>query len=192
MIRKWFFRRANYLNPEKYEQQYDNLLCQRENEEIARIINSNIDNDITIVDVGCGTGLGSQLIENPLRYLGIDENESLIRYCHKHRQGFFYWMDAESFVEGFKKLNPIFIFSLDYLNIRVIKKYLEKTDRIFIAIHYNKPYKSLTSVYSGRKLLFNIIHPFWKRKRIRAILEAYGASTTKLLGEDAYFVSIKK
>lgn len=189
-----FFQRANYLEPIKYEEQFDNNICQRENEEIKRIINSNIDIDsnIIITDIGCGTGLGNTLLnQEHAMYVGIDSSKKSIEYCKQnHKKGHFIQATAENFIKHTTRINPIFLFSLDYLSVRTVYEYLEKTDKIFIAIHYNKPYLSPTSVYKKQKFWFDMIHPKRKKKKLFELLDEFNAERFKLLDEDYYYVTI--
>lgn len=167
----------------------------RENEEIKRIINSNIDNDIDLVitDVGCGTGLGSDLIDNRHQYVGIDRSVKSIEYCKRHnKKGIFINSNAEEAIEYVDSINPIFLFSMDYLSTKTIQKFIEKTDKLFIAIHYNEPYLSQTSIYSGKKWLYRLLHPKRKTNATRALFERFNATTFKLLDEDYYYVTIIK
>lgn len=127
-------------------------------------------------------------------YIGIDRVVNNIEYCNeifKYRSLFMY-VDAEKYIETVQKLNPIFIFSIDYLSLPVMEEYIKKMDDIFIAVHYNKPYKSLTSVYSENELLFETIH---NRKTIDQrlnLIQKYGGKTYRLLEHDYYYVSIIK
>src|SRR5690625_1415965 len=195
VMKNIFFQGANYLEPTKYEEQYNNEICERENEEIKRIINSNIDSDINllITDIGCGTGLGSDLLDERHQYVGVDRSQKSIEYCRKHKKrGTFIKANAENIVKEVKKINPIFIFSIDYLSVKTISEFIKKTDKIFIAVHYNKPYLSQTSVYSGRSWLYRLIHPKRKRNAMYALFERHNAKTFKLLDEDYYYVTIIK
>lgn len=185
-----FFKHANYTDPIKYEDQYENEICKRENREIEKILNTYIPDELVpITDIGCGTGLGKSFLTNP--YTGIDRSGRLIEYCRRHHhEGLFLKVDAEDYAEGVSSLNPIFLFSLDYLDLYTIETFIKKTERIFIAIHYNKPYLSETSVYSGKAELFNAINPPPKRKLLYELFKKYNGTTFKLLDEEFYFVTI--
>lgn len=190
MIKKWFFHRANYADPVKYNNQYDNDVCNRENEEMRKVLRSLVSNDLDITDIGCGTGLGRELLNGHRKYLGIDNEPKVIEFCKEHREGGYKLADANKYIDTVDKINPIFLFSMDYLKEEAIRKYINKTDRLLISIHYNKPYLSPTSVYSGRKWLSRIILPEAKKEEILELFQEEGATTYKLLDEEYYYVTI--
>lgn len=125
--------------------------------------------------------------------MGIDRSKKSIEYCNKHnKDGLFINEKAETFIKDVDSINPLFIFSIDYLSVKTISEFIKKTDKIFIAVHYNKPYLSQTSVYSGRSWLYRLIHPKRKRNAMYALFERHNAKTFKLLDEDYYYVTIIK
>ena len=145
--------------------------------------------DMTITDIGCGSGLGRRLLPH-MDYIGVDAAEKCIEYCKQNYDGTFICGDAAEFIKNVDKLNPIFLFSLDYLDLVTIEQYLQKTDDYFFAVHYNLPYLSSTSVYSGNRELFYEIHPPDEIIARQELLKDFGVITTPLLGELNYKVSI--
>lgn len=185
-----FFHEANYYEPQKYEEHFDekNKNVKRENEEIKRILDLNLPQGIRVTDIGCGTGLGRRLISHD--YTGIDVSEANIRYCKKHHEGRFFNIDADLFTETVDRINPVFLFSIDYLELSIIEKYIQKTDQVFVAVHYNRPYLNPSSVYYERKNEFNAIHPRWRRIKMNQLFREYGGETFPLLGEEYYWVTV--
>lgn len=101
-------------------------------------------------------------------------------------------MDAEKYIDTVDKINPIFLFSIDYLTLETVEKYIEKVDKIFIAVHCNKPYLSKTSVYRNNRKIYYELHPKGELEALRKMFQSYQAETFKMLGEDFYDVSIIK
>lgn len=191
MNKSIFFQEANYCDPEKYEDHFDNEIARRENEEIERILRRHIPADVPVTDVGCGSGLGRRLLPYH-EYTGIDLMEKSICFCRKHYHGQFHCIDAGKYIEKVDRLNPIFLFSIDYIPLDVVEKYLQKIDQVMVAVHLNKPYLSQTSVYSGKKDVFEVLHPEWKRKGLLELFQKYGGETFPLLGEEYYWVTVIK
>lgn len=186
-----FFQKANYLTPEKYEEHFDssNEIVNRENETIKDILTHFIPPDMEITDIGCGTGLGRKLLPNQ-QYIGVDSSQNSIDYCKEQYEGIFYCEDAESYINTVDRINPIFLFSLDYLTLETIEKYIKKTDNILIAFHCNKPFLSKTSVYSDKEETYYKLHPKEEIESRLALFETYEAQTFNLLNEEFYYVSI--
>lgn len=149
--------------------------------------------NLIITDIGCGTGLGNRLLDSRHQYVGIDSSEKAIKYCRSiYEEGLFIQRDADEAIKHIETVNPLFMFSLDYLSVETIHEFIKKTDKIFMAIHYNKPYLSGTSAYKGDKQAFSTIHPKWKERITRGLFERYDANTFKLLDEEYYYVTIIK
>lgn len=189
MLKSVFFKYANYTNPVNYEHQYDNEKCREENREIRRILRVVYPKDLPLTDIGCGTGLGQYLLQE-FPYIGVDRSAAAIAHCRREWLGTFIHTDAKDYIKTVDRLNPVFLFSLDYLKIETIAQYLEKTDELFIAIRYNEPFKSKTSVYSGRERIFRMIHTKKKRERLDRLLHSFGAYEFPLLDEPNYLVTI--
>lgn len=191
MLKRLFFKIANYTDPTNYEKQYDNPKCQNENEEIKRILNTEIPHTLPITDIGCGTGMARSLLTNP--YIGIDRSEKQIAYCREtYPNSLFIQTEADDYSKLVDRLNPLFLFSIDYLDLKTVERYIQKTDRVFIAIHYNQPYLSETSVYSGREFIYNLFHPKKKRYQLQALFKRYGGVSFPLCREPFYTVTIIK
>lgn len=189
-MKNTFFQKARYCDPKSYNEHYNNPICELENCQIQRAIELFIPEDVQITDIGCGTGLVKTLVHHP--YIGIDISPENIAYCKTHYEGEFHAISAEEYIKRIDKLNPIFCFSLEYIDIDAIEQYIKKTERVLIAIHYNKPYLSPTSVYSGKKLLFDTLHPEKRRKEIQDLLDSYKAFSYALMGEEYYRISVIK
>lgn len=185
------FQEANYYEPIKYEEHFNssNEIIEAENEEIKRILIDHINLDLTITDIGCGSGLGRKLLKD-IDYVGIDNAEKSIEYCKEHYKGSFYCEDAESYINRVDSFNPIFLFSLDYLSLDTIEKAINKTDQVFIAVHYNKPFLSKTSIYSSKETIFYELHPVEEIRAKLDLFDRYQAITYKLLDQDYYYISI--
>ena len=163
-----------------------------ENIELNRIINENIDEFTHVLDIGCGTGLCYKLLnkENNKNYLGIDNQSSMIRWCKNKYNNIFYLVKAEEYIININRLDTcISLFSLNYMNTKIIKNIYKKMDNKFIAVHYNKPYLCKNSAYYKQKLYFYLVHGI-KKLRIKYIFWRLGAKTYKLLNKDYYYVTI--
>jgi len=165
-----------YLKPKDYDKYYQNPQAQRENQEIKRLLNRISG---TILDLGCGTGLGASLIPENQRknYIGVDINQGYI----DNPEARFECGDAFKLIERFNPENIISLFAIDYMPIDIVEK--TKQNNYFI-IHYNKPYLSGSgSYYADKKKFFREKHPQHEEfvRRLKPNM--------KLLGEDYYFIT---
>jgi len=144
---------------------------------------------MNVLDIGCGTGLGLTLID--CNYIGVDKSLNMIKYCReKYRVGNFINCNAYNYIKNSKdKTNVISLFSLNYMNPNIINEIYKKLDKVFIAVHYNKPYKSSHSLYTNKKLFFYLLHAINKYK-IKKLFKKYNAVTYKLLDLDYYYITI--
>lgn len=185
-----FFTQVGYDNPDDYNERFNNRIAEIEDAEIQAILKENIPEDIVVTDIGCGTGLGRTLIDN--EYIGVDQTIEAIEYCKEHHEGTFINKSVEEYIKTVDSLNPITLFSLDYIELDTVEEMIQKTDKVFIAIHYDKPYKSKTSVYSKDKKTYYELHPKKVIKERMNLFKKYNAETYNLLGQDYYYVTIIK
>jgi SAM-dependent methyltransferase len=189
-----FFQKANYFEPAKYDEHFnpeENKVVRRENEEIRAALDCNmIFEKMRITDIGCGSGLGRKLVPPDTRYTGVDSSKNSIDYCKQNYEGTFICKDAADYIKGIDALNPIFLFSLDYLSLETIEEYLQKTDALFFAVHCNQPYLHPYSVYANKKDVYYELHPREEIQKRIDLLDLYGVITTPLLDEPYYYLSI--
>lgn len=189
-MRSLSFQESNYSNPKKYDDNFDNDIGKREDNEIQRILLENLNPDITVTDIGCGTGLGRTLIDN--EYIGVDRLAETTEHCKNNLKGTFIHESAESYIKKVDSLNPIFLFSIDYLDVDVMEEYINKTEDTFIAVHCNRPYLHTISVYSGKEDVYYDLHPKEDIEARLELFDSYGGETFKLLGQEFYYVTIIK
>lgn len=187
-----FFQEVSYSIPSIYENKFDeqqNEIVRAENQEIESILKSNIPESMSITDIGCGSGLGRRMLKNE-DYTGVDMLKEAVEYCQEHYKGTFIQASAEDYIKLVEKINPIFLFSIDYVDLESIEEYLIKTGDIFIAVHYNEPYKSETSVYSGNEDKYRELHPIEQVHERLLLFDRYNAVTYRLLDQNYYYVTI--
>jgi len=172
-----------------YDEFYSNDQAKRENVAIKELIQGI---DGYIIDIGSGTGLGFELADR-ITYLGIEEIEERVQISKKK-------FNHHSFVQGNAKdilemlvyvNNVISLFSIEYMDLSVIDLIMSKMKGTMIIIHYNEPYLvGSSSEYAKRgKDLFDFKHKQAKMQ-LKKKLKQYGAVTTKLLGQEYYYVSV--
>lgn len=188
------FKEIMYSNPETYNDKFSNDIANRENEEIRRILKQHIPNETTVHDIGCGAGLGRELLGTDFKgnYYGIDSIIESVVHCRLNYEGIFLCEEAETFIKNEESVNPIFIFSADYMSTETLEAYIQKTDEVFIAVHYNEPFLSETSYYSGQENTFYDLHPAEAQRDKLSLFERYNGDTFRLLDQDYYYVTIIK
>lgn len=188
------FKKVMYSDPEEYNGKFSNEIAERENKEIQRILAKHIRPDSIVHDIGCGTGLGRELLGDTFTgdYYGIDNIIESVVHCRVNLKGIFLHETAEKFIEHEKVVNPLFIFSADYMDIETLEAYIQKTDEVFIAVHYNEPYLSQTSYYQDQEETFHELHPPHMQLEKLSLFERYGGDTRRLLDEDYYYVTVIK
>jgi len=185
----------NFVTPEDYENFYKNRQCLRENCAIEWILNRHIGKGEDVIDFGAGTGLGWELVKNITQsYIGIDNNADRVNYANSKvkNQGLkFITSDAYSyskFITGGR--NSIFLFSINYIDTKILDELCNKLTGKIIIVHYNKPYlANSSSEYKGDKERFERIHQKNKERLLQRI-DFYKGITTKLLNENFYYLSI--
>ena len=127
----------------EYDNFYGTEKCVKENEFIIKLLSML---EGSIIDLGCGTGLGFSLLPYRLRggYVGCDVDKEMLAKAQKNYplSGAFIERDAFEMMRDDIHCcdNVISLWSLNYINPEVIDLLYEKMIGVFIAVHYNEPY----------------------------------------------------
>jgi len=168
-----------YLNAEDYKQFYSSKQAIKENKEISKLLKNHKGR---IIDIGCGTGLLSTLVDN--EYIGVDLRPDYIEFAQSNERGKYIHQDALKFLKQFKpKQDDLFvsIFAIDYMHLQTID--LMKQQNHFIVSH-NKPFLSGSgSFYANNEPFFRKKHPFHKQ-----FVEKLHPNA-RLLNQEYYFIT---
>ena len=168
-----------YLNAEDYNEFYLNSQAQRENQEISRLLKNHKGR---IIDIGCGTGLLSKLVDN--EYLGVDLRMDYIEFAKSNERGKYICEDGLKLLKQFKPQENdllVSIFAIDYMPLQFIDQ-MKKYNHFIIS--HNKPFLSGSgSFYANNELFFRKKHPNHKKYVEKLHPKA------KLLNQDYYFIT---
>lgn len=160
----------------------------KENAEIRFLIRSHFGYVSKIIDLGCGTGLGQDLIPYGIEYIGVDVDADMVEHCRACRPGRFFRLDALAAIDSFEG-PKMALFSLTDFSYRAIFKFSQ--EKKALAIAYDRPYlEGSASAFLKKKYCFT-----WKYgvKTIvtKILLRMAGFKLSNFLGEPYYFVAAK-
>lgn len=145
-----------------YDGRYDNDVCKAENKFIKKLLLFITEPDEVVLDIGAGTGLVHNMLENRNYVISTDINPQSAKIIKDGCQSTRVIIET---MDATKALNTYFsrdiitcMFALHYLSFKDIWTILNS--RSVCAI-YNKPYKHPHSIYSGKPLMFYKEH--WKK-----------------------------
>ena len=168
-----------YLNAKDYNEYYSNPQAQKENKEITKLLKKHKGR---IIDIGCGTGLLSTLVDN--EYLGIDIRPDYISYAIQNERGEYHHIDALEFLKEFKPKKDdllVSIFAIDYMPLQTIDQ-IKKQNHFIIS--HNKPFlPGSGSFYVNNEPFFRKKHPNHKK-----IIEKLQPNA-KLLNQEYYYIT---
>ncbi len=180
--------------PENYDEGYNNVCSHREDARVRQFLADNLVAGLPVLDLGCGTGFGYEILGQPADYRGVDINAGYVEIARSKFQADFNVGSAEEVVRSSKKLgNVIALWSLNYMEPSIIYDIHQRSEGVFVAVHLNKPYieTSASHWYRGLKELFEAKHSV-RQEEIAGIFTQLRAKTYKLLDEPYYYVTIMR
>lgn len=173
---------------DSYDAFYSTAQAKKENAEIKRLLNLYFSDIDSVVDLGCGTGFGQDMIPSHIKYHGIDVDEKMVAHCIKHRKGRFTKADARDAV-SFYSDPKMALFSLTDFPVKTIFQFAR--EKKAFAVAYNRPYlKDSASAWHKKRLHFFSQYGT-KTILAKCLLMAAGFNVFKLLDEPYYFVAVK-
>lgn len=155
-----------------YDERYTSEMCKRENEAVAELLRRYNVSELSVLDVGCGTGFALDLC-NIRKYKGIDISPKMIEQAtKKYPRKTFIARNITTIHLGLEGYECVLcLFSIPYISCEAVEKIYNHLNKggICICVYYNKPYLNPNSVYHGFKDGFNTeIKP-----KVKEVIDAF-------------------
>lgn len=181
-----------------YDNYYNNSQCQKENDEIAYVLNSEITDGASVVDLGAGTGLVASMIGKRCDVLQVEKDKKMAQK-NKFKSSLLCIYDAADYVD-FALANKIefdyvtSLFALNYMRRGTLTKAAKLARNGCFFVVYDRPYlDGSASFYAGKKAKFWKLH--WRSVisidvELRMLLQCGYSVRTWNLCEEPYYKAV--
>lgn len=195
-----------YDNPKAYEQKYaGSAQVKKEDDEFVRVAVELLDMDDDVVDLGCGTGLGFQLLHDKFRgnYFGVDLSGEMIKECRtryaKEPRAYFgqsdcyKYMDELSYWRGrVVHRSCISLYALDLMNPKIVRLISNAFDGACVFLVFNEPWMpGSASLWAGAKEEYDK-QARANSEEVRRQLREHGFTLTRFCDQDYYYLVTRK